>query len=197
MSFALEFRKKHYTGPAAAKAAATRSAKARPARRNLASVRSETRASKIAGLTALLMAAAILAVFNSDGLRLYAGDLAEDEVGRPLLSVSEAWDGAMERVGAKRLGMGVRGLVAELREASWTDVAAAFGAAPIDAARLDAGEGDAPPFRLKGEGLAGEPPLAEHPGDHTGAIPRSGRHRLDDGAESARAKFDRSSADGR
>ena len=173
MSFALEFRKKHYTGPSAAKAAATRSAKARPARRNLASVRSETRASKIAGLTALLMAAAILAVFNSDGLRLYAGDLAEDEVGRPLLTLSEAWDGAMERVGAKRLGTSVRGLVAELREASWTDVAAAFGAAPIDAARLDAGEDDAPPFRLKGEGLAGRAAIGGASGRPYGSDPQA------------------------
>ena len=74
-------------------------------------------------LGALLLAAAILAVFNSEGLRLVAGDLAEEEVGRPVLVVSEAWDDAMDRVGAKALMASVRKVVEEAREASWADVA--------------------------------------------------------------------------
>ena len=129
-----------------------------------------------------MIAAAILAIFNSEGLRLYAGDLAEESLGRPLLTASEAWDGAMERIGAKRLGEGVRTLVAGLREARWTDLASAVGLARAGVASV-AGAGETAP-------AAGAP-------DITGALPRPPRHVLDDGAESARVRFDRSATGAR
>ncbi|ODA67484.1 hypothetical protein A7A08_01516 [Methyloligella halotolerans] len=90
-----------------------------------------------AALLALLIAAALLAVFNSEGLVSTARDLAESRLGRSLLPVAERWDDAMERVGAKRLMASVRGLVLDAQYASWSDVAAVFGAGddPITAKR--------------------------------------------------------------
>ncbi len=111
----------------------------------------ETKANRATVLGALLLAALILAVFNSEGLRLAAGDLAEQEVGRPVLVVSEAWDETMERVGAKALMASVRKVVEEAREASWADVAVIAGAAP---------QGDR---RTIAAGIAG--------GDITGSLP--------------------------
>jgi hypothetical protein len=130
MSFALEYRKKHLTAPKKAEAPAPkakpkrRARKAPPKRVVVAVARPEdTKANRATVLGALLLAAAILAVFNSEGLRLVAGDLAEEEVGRPVLAVSEAWDDAMDRVGAKAVMTSVRKVVEEAREARWADVA--------------------------------------------------------------------------
>lgn len=181
MSFAFEFRKKHFTGVGPAKVASKRPK--RPASgREVMDASAETRISRATMLVVLVIAAAILAIFNSEGLRLYAGDLAEESLGRPLLTASEAWDGAMERIGAKRLGEGVRTLVAGLREARWTDLASAVGLARAGVASV-AGAGETAP-------AAGAP-------DITGALPRPPRHVLDDGAESARVRFDRSATGAR
>jgi hypothetical protein len=178
MSFALEFRKKHFTGVGPARAAGKRLKRPkrpkRPASRRKVPD-AETRVSRATMLAALVIAAAILAIFNSEGLRLYAGDLAEESLGRPLLTASEAWDRAMDHVGAKRVEEGVRTLVAGLREARWADLANAVGLKPA-AVTIVAG--------------AGAPDL-------TGALPRPRRHVLDDGAESARMRFDRSVAGAR
>jgi hypothetical protein len=175
MSFALEFRKRHFAGACPAKGANRRVKQSRPAREAVDAA-AETRVSRATMLVALVIAAAILAIFNSEGLRLYAGDLAEERFGRPLLTASEAWDGAMERIGAKRVEEGVRTIVAGLREARWTDLASAVGLAPRGAATV-AGADEAAPG-------AGAP-------DITGSLPRPRRHVLDDGAESARVRFDR------
>jgi hypothetical protein len=138
MSFALEYRKKHLTAPKNAEAPAA-TAKAKPKRRArrappkqvvTAVAPVDTKANRATALGALLLAAAILAVFNSEGLRLVAGDLAEEEVGRPVLVVSEAWDDAMDRVGAKAVMASVRRIVEEAREASWADVADFAGGVP-------------------------------------------------------------------
>jgi hypothetical protein len=136
MSFALEYRKKHLTAPKKAEAPAA-TAKAKPKRRArkappkqvvVAVERPEdTKANRATVLGALLLTALILAIFNSEGLRLVAGDLAEEEVGRPVLVVSEAWDRTMERVGAKAVMASVRSVVEEAREASWADVAGIAG----------------------------------------------------------------------
>ena len=116
MSFALEYRKKHLTAPKKCEAPAPK-AKAKPKRRGrkappkqvvVAAPPEDTRANRATVLGALLLAAAILAVFNSEGLRLVAGDLAEEEVGRPVLVVSEAWDDAMDSVGAKAIAASSR-----------------------------------------------------------------------------------------
>jgi hypothetical protein len=175
MSFALEFRKKHFAGAAPAKAADRRAKRSRPAREAVDAA-AETRVSRATMLVALLIAAAILAIFNSEGLRLYAGDLAEERFGGPLLAASEAWDGAMERIGAKRVEEGVHTLVVGLREARWTDLASAVGLAHAGVTSV-AGAGEVAPG-------AGTP-------DVTGTLPRGRRHVLDDGAESARIRFDR------
>jgi hypothetical protein len=138
MSFALEYRKKHLIAPKKREAPAPK-AKAKPKRRArkappkqvvVAARPEDTMANRATVLGALLLAAAILAVFNSEGLRLVAGDLAEEEVGRPVLVVSEAWDDAMDRVGAKALMASVRSIVEEAREASWRDVAGLAGGMP-------------------------------------------------------------------
>ncbi len=182
MSFALEFRKKNFTAPSAKAIEGRR--KRLPARRKVGDGRAETAASRATTLGALVLAAAILAIFNSEGLRLYAGDLAESQLGRPLLALSEAWDGVMQRAGAKSVEEHVRGFVAGLREARWTDLASALGVAA--------------PSGGPAVGPKGEPSTAEAPSDrYTGAVPRPARHGLDDGAESARLRFDRSSAGGR
>jgi hypothetical protein len=138
MSFALEYRKKHLTAPKKCAVPAPK-AKARPKRRVgkappkqvvTAVAPVDTKANRATALGALLLAAAILAVFNSEGLRLVAGDLAEEEVGRPVLAVSEAWDNAMDRVGAKAVMASVRKVVQDAREASWADVASLTGGMP-------------------------------------------------------------------
>ena len=167
MSFALEYRKKHLIAPKKSEAPAPKT-KAKPKRRArkappkkvVAAVRpEETKANRATVLGALLLAAAILAVFNSEGLRLAAGDLAEQEVGRPVLVVSEAWDETMERVGAKALMASVRKVVEEAREASWADVAVIAGAAP---------QGDR---RTIAAGVAR--------GDITGSLPRRAKHAIE------------------
>lgn len=176
MSVALEFRKKHFAGVGLAKTASKRP-KRPPSAREVPDARAETRVSRATMLVALVIAAAILAIFNSEGLRLHAGDLAEESLGRPLLTASEAWDGAMERVGAKRVEEGVRTFVAGLREGRWADLASAVGLTPAGVSTV-AGAGETAPG-------VGAPNI-------TGAVPRGPKHVLDDGAESARARFDRS-----
>jgi hypothetical protein len=155
MSFALEFRKKHYLTRAQAKAGGERASRA-PKARTRAETHANTRASRTTVLGALLMAGAILAVFNSEGLRLWVGDLAERGIGRPLLALSEAWDSAMERVGTKAVLASVRGLAAEAREASWDDLAGLVGAPGVEDGTMTAGQG-APP-------------------DYTGALPEPQKH---------------------
>lgn len=136
MSFALEYRKKHLIAPKKceaplpkAKVTPKRRARKAPPKRVVVAVArpEDTKANRATVLGALLLAAFILAVFNSEGLRLVAGDLAEEEVGRPVLAVSEAWDQTMERVGAKALMASVRKVVEDAREASWSDVAVIAG----------------------------------------------------------------------
>jgi len=177
MSFALEFRKKHFTAPTA-KAAGRRRKRSPSKRPKAEDGRAETRESRATMLGALVVTAAILAIFNSEGLRLYAGDLAEGQFGRPLLGLSEAWDDAMQRAGAKSVEEHVRSFVTGLREARWTDLASAFGAAPLSARAIEL-----------------ETSTAEEPSDrYTGALPRPAKHGLDDGADGARLRFDHSAS---
>jgi hypothetical protein len=177
MSFGLAFRKKHLSAPEA-KPARRKPAKPRkraPARRQAEIDRAETRLARATMLGALVIAAAILAIFNSEGLRLVAGDVADSGVGGSLVVLAEAWDGAMERAGAKDVAAKVRGTVAGLRETRWADLAGPFRTGPV---------------------AAGTARAAEAPEIYTGALPRPAKHRLDDGAESARPHFDRSAAAG-
>jgi hypothetical protein len=145
MSFVLEFRKKHFAAPTAKMTG--RRKRSASKRRKAEDGRAETRASRATMLGALVVTAAILAIFNSEGLRLYAGDLAESQFGRPLLGLSEAWDGAMQRAGAKSVEEHVRSFVTGLREARWTDLASAFGAAPLSARaiQLETSTAEEPP----------------------------------------------------
>jgi hypothetical protein len=178
MSFALEFRKKHFTAPTAK--VAGRRKRSPSKRRKAEDGRAETRGARATMLGALVVAAAILAIFNSEGLRLYAGDWAESQFGRPLLAVSEAWDGAMQRAGAKSVEEHVRSFVTGLREARWTDLASAFGAAPVGARTIE---------------LKGETSTADEPSDrYTGALPRTAKHGLDDGADGVRPRFEHSAS---
>src|SRR5712691_2351891 len=95
MSFALEFRKKHFTAPTAK--VAGRPKRSRSKRRKAEDGRAETQGAKATMLGALVVMAAILAIFNCEGLWLYAGDLVESQIGRPMLALWETWDGAMQR----------------------------------------------------------------------------------------------------
>lgn len=170
-SFALEYRKKHLVVPKQCEAPALK-AKAKRKRRTRKSAPKkvvvaigrpeDTRANRATVLGALLLAALILAVFNSEGLRLVAGDLAEEEVGRPVLVVSEAWDKTMERVGAKALMASVRKVVEEAREASWSDVAVIAGAGPRQGERRT---------------IAADVSR----GDITGSLPRRAKHAIEVG----------------
>lgn len=78
------------------------------------------------GLAALLIAAAILAVFNSKGLTSYTRDLAEAQAGRPLFAAAERWDHAMRQIGATDLMTNVHALVQDAKAARWTDIASLF-----------------------------------------------------------------------
>jgi len=166
MSFALEFRKKNLLAPKTSETPPPK-AKRTPKRRSrkvaakpvVAEPPEDTNANRATVLGALILAAAILAVFNSEGLRLAAGDLAEKEAARPVIAVSEAWDGAMETIGAKALMASVRTVVEEVREASWADVAIIAGGAPQSDRRTIAA------------GVAR--------GDITGSLPRRTKHAIE------------------
>jgi hypothetical protein len=169
MSFALDYRKKHLIAPKKseapapkAKAAPKRRVRKAPAKKVVVAVArpEDTKANRATVLGALLLATLILAVFNSEGLRLVAGDLAEEEVGRPVLVVSEAWDETMERVGAKALMASVRKVVEEARETSWADVAILAGAAPHQGDRRT---------------IAADVDR----GDVTGSLPRRAKHAIE------------------
>lgn len=171
MSFALEYRKKHLVAPKKsetpapkAKATPKRRARKAPPKKVVALARppEDTRENRATVLGALLLAALILAVFNSEGLRLVAGDLAEQEAARPVLVVSEAWDQTMERVGAKAVMASVRKLVEEAREASWSDVAVIAGGGPSQGDR-----------RTIAAGVAR--------GDITGSLPARAKHAIEVG----------------
>jgi hypothetical protein len=166
MSFALEYRKKHLLAPKTVEAPQPTTAKApkrrvrkAPAKKVIAAQREDTRANRATVLGALLLAAAILAVFNSEGLRLAAGDLAEREAGGPVLAVSEVWDDAMDMIGAKTVMASVRQVVTEARRASWQDVAAFIDgqSSPRQAIAADASQG----------------------GDITGSLPRRNKHAIE------------------
>jgi hypothetical protein len=176
MSFALEFRKKHFLEAdikAGRKGGTISRHLAGGVSRRVAS-RAETRASRAIALRALLIAAIVLAIFNSEGLRLSAYDLAESGFGRALLPVSEAWDGAMEHVGAKTLVANVRTIVGEAQEMSWADIA---------------GIARAPAFAFRDRKGRGAPAQE----GYTGALPTAAKHGLDDGG----LRFNRSGAGGR
>jgi hypothetical protein len=130
-SFALEFRKKYFL-----------EADRPPRGRRRYPTRAETRASRAGALGAFMVAAAMLAAFNSEGLRTAMRDLAGTELGRSLLAAAEVWDGAMERAGAKRVVAGVRVAIGEARTASWSDLAGVV-EAPVLALRNEK-EVDAP-----------------------------------------------------
>jgi|GEM_PF-6276444 len=133
MSFALEFRKKHFLEAD------------RPLRREGVPSRAETRASRAGALGAFLVAAAILVAFNSEGLRTAAADLAETRVGRNLIALTEAWDGAMERAGTKTVVASVRDVVGGAREVSWSDLAGVVEAPVLALRDEDAEDGAALP----------------------------------------------------
>jgi hypothetical protein len=170
-SFALEFRKKHFLAEAETKAGGRIGGKQGSGRVMGTAARADTRASRAIALRALIIATAILAIFNSEGLRLAAFDLAETGFGRSLVDASEAWDGAMERAGAKTLVANVRAFVGEAREASWSDIA---------------GMAQSPVFAFRDRKGGGAPPES-----YTGALPTPAS--LDDRAP----RFKRSEAGGR
>jgi hypothetical protein len=158
MSFALEYRKKQFLDPPQS-TGRRRSAGERRGRTGLAAARAGTRASRATVLRALLLAAAILAVFNSAGLRVVAGDLAETGPGESLLVLCERWDDAMERTGAKTVTVRLRDLVTAAQDASWTDMAGLVGlGAPVVALKRD---------------------HDREPTPYTGALPVAAKHALD------------------
>lgn len=159
MSFALEFRRKHFLEPGLAAKAQDRFKGRSGVVRRIPPVghrvgeEAERSPARRVALVALLIAAGILAVFNSEGMVTYARDLAESRMGRPLLPVAERWDGAMDRIGAKWLVASVRGVMLDAQYAGWSDMAGLFG-------------------------LANDPMTAERPADeelYTGALPEKGR----------------------
>ena len=155
MSFALEFRKKHFTAPTAK--VAGRRKRSSSKRRKAEDGRAETRGARATML----------------------GDWTESQFGRPLLAVSEAWDGAMQRAGAKSVEEHVRSFMTGLREARWTDLASAFGVAPVGARTIE---------------LKGETSTANEPSErYTGAL-RTAKHGLDDGADGVRPRFEHSAS---
>ena len=147
-SFALSFRRKYFLEPALAAELRSRSQATSPVSRPIPPVghrigevpdKSPARRTTLA---ALVIAALVLAVFNSEAMVSTARDLAESRMGRPLLPVVERWDGAMDRIGAKRLVGSVRTLMLDAQHARWSDVAGAFGLEndPMTAERpMDAG----------------------------------------------------------
>jgi hypothetical protein len=132
-SFAHAFRRKFFHERVVPEAAASARSKSAPPRpippvgHRIGEAEDRSPARRIA-LVALLIAAGVLAVFNSEGMVSTARDLAESRVGRSMLPVAERWDGAMEQIGAKRLVASVRGLMLDMQYARWADVAALFGA---------------------------------------------------------------------
>ncbi|MEG6507538.1 hypothetical protein V6C03_00980 [Methyloligella sp. 2.7D] len=159
MSFVLEFRRSYFLEPARAKAAAE--ARARKAKRRVAEKPKPpahliTRKARRGMLLALMTAALILAVFNSEGMKSYAWDLAEQPMFRPVLVLAEGWDRAMEKLGAKALMADLQDIASTAQAARWSDVAGLFrrgeaddaiargGADPMTTGSLPAAASDVP-----------------------------------------------------
>lgn len=127
MSFALDFRKKR-----------TKSER-RPRGQNMADEALEQgfaipRARKDASthinrrrvFAALLIAAMVLAVFNSAALVQYARGFSGGAVGARLIDVSESWHRAMDSSQVTRIVATIRDAVSAVRHAGWHDMAAPF-----------------------------------------------------------------------
>lgn len=78
-------------------------------------------------LAALMLAALLCLVFNSEALMHYTRGLVETSLGRRLYAASENWHGLMDKAGATRLMLGMREQVSHARDAGWDDVARRIG----------------------------------------------------------------------
>lgn len=121
MSIALEFRKRLLEREAQERAARAAAAKegfvAGPA-----NDRESTAVNRGRVLRALLIAAAVLAVFNSGSLLHYTRGLAETAPGRHAYAMSERWHRLMESGRATRLVEEIRDIVAAVRDSNWSDL---------------------------------------------------------------------------
>ena len=133
MSFALEYRKRLL---ARQKASDVADAEAFPAPDVDAA---ETSGNRYRVLCALVVAAVILATFNSGALVHYARGLADGPLGPGPVEVSESWHEMMEAKGITRLVEAIRGGVMGAREISWADLGAGLGLGRGDATAAPTG----------------------------------------------------------
>ncbi len=159
MSFALEFRKKHLIDRPAASVGRQAleqapGSRAKDAGRGIAAPAMVPNARRVA-LT-LLIAAVVLAVFNSGSLVQYTRGLSDTMLGPNIIRASERWHAMMESGHMTDLTNRIRAVVSSARQSSWEDVARRFGLA------AQRRVGDA-----AGEARAGENAVRQLPeGDH-------------------------------
>lgn len=130
MSFALEFRKKHLvkrSGESQAERAVMRDDQARSSKQTPPAPKPMS-GRRVA--QALLVAAVILAVFNSGALVQYARGLSDKMFGPPIITASETWHAMMERGRLTGLTEQIRQIVSQARQSSWDDIAKGLGLMP-------------------------------------------------------------------
>ena len=69
--------------------------------------------------TAMLIAFAVFALFDSRGIRAFARDLPGNAFTDRLVATADGWHALMERVGPAALGPAVRDRFESLREVQW------------------------------------------------------------------------------
>lgn len=119
MSFALEFRKKLQQREA-------ETLRIKKANEGFVSMpvdsSTDTSNNRRRVLLALLIAGAVLSVFNSGGLVRYTQGLADNPVGPGLIIASEKWHALMQERQATLVVDHIRGSVALVRNSSWRDL---------------------------------------------------------------------------
>ena len=130
MSFALEFRKKLQEQEREA-------VRARKANEGFvttpAGEASDTRHNGRRVMMALLIAGAVLGIFNSGALVRYTQDLAGNPIGEKLIELSESWHEMMQAKQVTRVVEEIRGTVTVAQEASWQDLTQGLRILPLRA----------------------------------------------------------------
>jgi hypothetical protein len=85
-------------------------------------VENATRQSVRKGVTSMLVAAAVLLVFNSAGLRSWARGLPGNAATDVLVEVADGWHGMMRRAGLTAATAAVQDAVAAFRDQEWAPV---------------------------------------------------------------------------
>lgn len=185
-SFALEYRKRllaqKQTAREAERARRSEGFIADPAPDHKA-----TAANRARVFGALLIAAGVLAIFNSEALVHWTRGLSSTAAGRQAFSLAMEWDAWMKASSADRLVAAIRDRVTMVRSAAWEDVAGPFAFGKLRAGEglvRSAASGGKPPPGITGALPALPPPASQD----AGGEPLPPAMALDRGADQLRGR---------